>query len=565
MRLYATWDTASNTPTWIRTADTGYADKVALKSVPGATEWLSYPPDPRTLGQLIQLCGKDRVDARLYAWYKWRISQDATLAEVAKLDDVASVADEVAWGHDLYRYQRVGALWLAIARRAILGDEVGLGKTIQSLTAARLLGSRTVLIITLNIAKRSVWEKHCREWLGVSPVVVEGDKPTRMRLLEQRGDVVIINHEMLRPKAGFPGIFDRTWDLVIVDEAHKLQGRSARVVNGQVKGSQQSAGADMLKSDAMFLLTGTPIWSDAESIWHLLKMLRPKQFSSYWRFVETFFDTVLTPWNREVVGVKPSMRDEFTTTLAPMMLRRTKRAMLPQLPDKIVQAIEYTPSATTRRAYDLIKRKRHLSTPTHDKYYQNAASAMADMRQLLNMPSAYGITDTAKDAALLELIDSVDGKVVVFTWHVAYADHVRTICAARGWKPGVITGSTSPRDRDANLTMFRDDPACKVMVGNIAAMGTAINDLVVASVAVFAEGAYVPALNEQAEGRLHRMGQKCDVMIYRLQAGSTVESAIWEVADERAGLADELLSFQAVARKVFGDNDNDEHDTTEQN
>jgi SNF2 family DNA or RNA helicase len=173
---------------------------------------------------------------------------------------------------------------------------------------------------------------------------------------------------------------------------------------------------------------------------------------------------------------------------------------------------------------------------------------MADARRVLNAPQLLNLAgDSPKDHVIDDLLDSVladDRKAIVFTWHVDYArylaEHLRKhygdhITLVHGGLP----------DNETNLDDFRTNGEMHVLVATIGAVGTGI-DLVEATAAIFAEGAYVPTLNIQAEDRLHRIGQKTDVVIYRVMAKKTVESAVWEVSDAREELSDEVLAFQAI-------------------
>lgn len=541
---------------------TNAREKRYATALPGATatkdsDCTSLPPEPNTIDALQRHYGSQLfVEANLFQWLVLHRERAKFSIALQQQRDTDVLDTLIPWHAALYPYQRVGASWLYAIKRGILGDEVGLGKTLQALTAVRLLRAKRVLIVTLNSVKRSVWEHHCRTWLDQDVAICTGTHAQRQAVLDQHPDWVIINHEMLRPTSakrnqkgtpttlGYRGLVDRQWDAVIVDEAHKLQGRGTK--------SAQGRGAEMLHTDALFLLTGTPVWSDPESLWHLLRLLQPQRFSSYWRWIEEYFDTRETPWNREIVGVKPERWDDLQAIVAPVLLKRKKEDVGLQLPDKVRQTITWEPTPTQLRYYRTLKRERKMLAPRHVRYYDSAAATITDLRLLLGMPSFFSIPgDSPKDRVINELIETVPGKVIIFTWHVGYANYLAEHLRGQ-YDVALATGATAATNA-VTFQTFRDDPNVKVLVGTIGAMGTATNDLLAANVAIFAEGSYVPTLNEQAEGRLHRIGQKTDVTIYRLQAAGTVEQAIWQQADERADLTNELLAFDELVKRVLED------------
>lgn len=523
------------------------ADRRLALGIFGATQsvrepsQITYPLEPLVVDDLRTLLG-NRLSVQEMA-QGWRESyQQQAKIRVKLSGQVDSLLPEISWVSRMYPYQRVGARWLEYTQRGILGDDPGLGKTLQALTAAA--GQKRVLIITLNGVKQH-WARHAREWLGREVAVCEGSRDQRQAVLNKRPDWVIVNHEMLRASAGraYRGILEREWDTVIVDEAHKFQGRK----------SAQSRGASKLQSKRLYLLTGTPIWNHPDSLWQVLNLLEPLRFTSYWRFVDEYCDVDQTNWGIEILGFKPATLERLRSVVAPYLLRRRKEDVLKDLPAKRRQVIEYDLSDNQKRAYREIRKKLRLTTEQGDvlKVYDSAISALSQLRLLCDAPGLVGLPDktSPKDEALDELLQTLmDGerKVILFTWHKTYANYLAT--QYRGFGTEVVTGDT--RNREEILQTFRTDPATHILVATIGAAGTGI-DLIEATAAIFAEGSHVPTLNAQAEDRLHRIGQKTDVMIYRMAARGTVEEAIWQVSDDRQAQNDDLLSMRAVIQRVL--------------
>lgn len=506
--------------------------------VDGSHRAVFYPPDPVVVQRLTALLHKLDMSPDTYVWYTNYQSQSRHATAIA---DKADSYSPLPWADRLYPYQRVGAEWLNFVDRGILGDDPGLGKTVQALTAVH--GNKDTLIVTMPTVMNH-WQRHIEDWLGQDVAVAQGGKGARQRLIAKDPHWLIVNHAMLRTGA-YPTLATRRWDSVIIDEAHLLQG----------KASQQSKGADALKSDGMFLLTGTPIWNKPDSLWHLLHLLYPQRFKSYWRFVGEYCLIEYDVFGTHVMGVNPERAGELQEILVPLLLRRTKKQVLPSLPDKIYETLTYELTGKQRQAYRTMKAKLRLVNESGVtlKTYDNSASVISDLRLLCDAPSLVDIGgESPKDDVIDDLLASLlanGRKVVIFTWHKTYAYYL----AGRLNKLGtvVVTGDTEKRDYAIQKWRQGSDP---ILVATIASVGTGI-DLVEATAAVFAEGYWTNVLNTQAEDRLHRIGQHDSPLIYRLQAANTVEDAIWQQADATGIETNELLALQGVIRRVLAQGD----------
>lgn len=516
--------------------------------LPGATETkdpqlITFPAEPRLLPWLQRSFGDAiNVDSGVQDWLERQTRRDLQAGWIRTQKKLPPIS--VPWGKRLYEYQTVGAQWLQFTGFGILADEVGLGKTIESITACWDL--RNVLIVTLNTLKPQ-WRDQIKLWTGKDAYVAVGARSDREAVLEHEFGWFIINHEMLRlGKHAFPALRSRTWDAVIIDEAHKLQGRD----------SLQSRGAERLKTDRLYMLTGTPIWSRSDSLWHLLSMLDPYRFTSYWNFIAEFYDTTTPPWGgTQILGVKDGKLEELQRVVEPYILRRKKSDVAIQLPAKIRQRWTWYPTPEQLKLYRKIRKELVLPTTQGERRYPHAGAAMSDARLLLDAPELVDVFSPSPKTKLLQdllastLGENQDQKAIIFTWHVKYARYLEDRLGAT-YPCVCVTGEDGEAEREAKITKFRKYPEVPLMIATISSLGTGL-DLVEANVAIFAEGSYVPVENSQAEGRLHRIGQKTDVTIYRLQAAKTVEQIVWDVSDEREELADELLAFHAVIDRAM--------------
>ncbi len=541
-RLYVTVETARD---YRRASSITGATPRAQRGNSGS---LTFPLDPLVIVDLRAEFGTEnvRLSAHCAAWMAGLLQNSREVVILSRQDNVRT---DAPWDDVLFPYQRTGSEWLRRVRRGILGDEMGLGKTIQALTAAR--GARRLLIVTVPIAKRVVWEREIRTWdtEWEDCTYVADLRTLRVQVVRAAAKAdrcaLIVNHEMLRDRKHYADLWTTQWDCIIIDEAHKLQGRASH--------SQQSRGAELLQSDRLYLLTGTPVWNRPESVWHLLHLIDPKRWSSYWRFVDEYCAVEITPWARKIIGINPATVERLQSVLSTVVLQRKKREVLPQLPEKTVVEWEYDLTPAQRKAYKLLKKEFRIVTQdgVTVETESSISKTFADLRRLCNAPTLIGLDHASpKDDIVSGLVEQTLGEgkqIVVFTWHKDYAAHLHRML--REYKPILITGEMENRERDDQIRRFQQGYT-RTLIATIATMGVAIN-LTAANVAIFAEGSYVPTMNAQAEDRLHRIGQRDNVLIYRLSARNSVESALWSLVADRSDTADEMLSFRAVVERLL--------------
>jgi len=506
---------------------------------------VTFPPEPLVVYDLHAWFPEAQwnFSPALTAWMTAFETRVETLARIGKGFDVTEgMISVLPVDAKLRLYQTVGAVWLNTVSRGLLGDEMGVGKTVQALLAAEEK-SQHVLISCPSYVKDH-WAKHIRYWTHQSATIADGERPQRNAALAVNAKYVLINHEMLRP-GQYPQLAARTWDVFIIDEAHRVHNRTAL----------QSKGAKAIKAKRLFLLTGTPIWNKPDNLWHLLHLLDPLRFSSYWRFVEQFCLLNRTMYGIDIAGPNPQELERLQWTLIPYFLRRTKDEVLPDLPPKIYETITYSLSAAQRALYRDVKKRLELELASGEiKSYNALVAAMSDLRQICDHPSLVGANgDSGKDVAMKDLLDDVlasEEKVVIFCWHRKYVAHLKTLIRERyKLASAIVTGDTKPEARTELVRDFREGHV-RVLIGTIASMGTGI-DLYESATAIFAEMDWTPAMNVQAEDRLHRIGQKRSPTIYHIIGKQTIEEHILSVTQEKADIADQTLAINAVLEKII--------------
>ena len=400
-------------------------------------------------------------------------------------------------------YQQRGAEFLAGKRGAILGDEMGLGKTGQAISAMRLAGVTRALVICPASLKLN-WRDEFRMWAPGLQVGLADAKNW------PEADVVVVNYDVLGKQK--TRIFEKPWPLLILDEAHYIKNPSAA----------RSKMVFRTPTARRWFLTGTPMLNRPRELWALLRLADPKEWPSYKDFVFRYCDP---RWVRKENGAREfsidgsSNEEELAARLAPYMLRRLKMDVLPELPEKTRQSILIPPGSRTIR--DAIKMERELAQK------QGAGAKilgdMAKIRQEIGK---------AKIPAALEHIEMIleqEPKLLVFAHHRSVVARLAGELEKAGYGVVTVTGDTPKTKRHEFVKAFQSDPRTRVFIGNIQAAGVGLT-LTAARVALFVEQDWGPKIMEQAEDRIHRIGQDKTVLIQYLCFDGSLDAVMANVA-----------------------------------
>lgn len=396
----------------------------------------------------------------------------------------------------LYPFQQQGVEWLINHFRALLADEMGLGKTVQVVELTnRCPGIQKVLIVCPASLKIN-WGREFSAWgrRGLSLEVVCGTTPK-----PSNADVIIINYDILNSQVGWlKGV---KWDLVVADEAHML--KNTETLRGEAFFS------NLLRANRLLFLTGSPIMNRPAEIWSLLYAIDPKLPGSYAEFTERYCGGHHED-GRGWVAMGAQNLGELNQKLGPVMLRRLKKNVLKDLPAKTREVIQLgDTSPSTRNWKEKLANIRDEGDITVD--LAEALSAQRREDGLAKLPFVVSHVSMLLEAGQ---------KVILFAWHrdvvLALRERLSPNCP-------IITGWVSAKEKQEAHDRFQRDPECRLIIGNIQAMGVGWT-LTASSLVVFAELDWVPFSLIQGEDRAHRIGQKDNVHVQYLVAGGTIDS-----------------------------------------
>jgi len=476
----------------------------------------------------------------------WKARSDA-LRNLSTLTP-APLAPELA---SLLRpYQQIGVAWLWHLHRlglgGILADEMGLGKTIQAISLLTTLNSQhstlNSALPSLVVCPASLVENWRRETARFAPhlrvFIHHGNQRLTDAAHSSAHDVVITSYGTLaRDRDRFA---DFTFAALIADEAQHIKNR--RTQNAQALRS--------LNTKSRFLLTGTPVENSLDDLRALFDLLMP----GYLEKIPS--------------GTKGDERGWFDERLraktAPYILRRTKKVVATELPDKIEQVLYCEPTSTQTRLYTEWQQKseQELDALAADGASENSMR-MATLTQLLRLrqiccdPRLVAPASSADHSSKLEtfrelLAESIDDghRLLVFSQFTSLLGLLRAELDEQGLPYCYLDGSTPQKQRQGEVDRYNNSPDIPVFLISLKAGGTGLN-LTGADTVVHFDPWWNPAVEAQATDRAHRIGQKKVVTSYKLICTGTVEEKVLHMQEtKRALLADVFEASDASNAKL---------------
>jgi len=481
----------------------------------------------------------------------------------------------------LYPFQRVGAAFLVTAKRALLADEMGTGKTVQAIAAMQVAGF-PALVVCPNSMKLT-WEQELGVWApSVQAHVVKGGAATRRKqfaaaeaaIAEGQPVAVIVNWEQLKEHSRIGGwgdikLSDKEkepkelnaieWRTVVADEAHR--GKEPR--------SKQTRALWAVAAGAEFVwaLTGTPVANTPEDLWSIMHLVAPHEFPSKTAWIDRYG---LTEWNyfggMDVVGLKSETKEELFRYLDARFIRRTKEQVLPQLPPKTYQRRWVSMAPKQAKAYKQLKDRMLAEL---ESGVLVASDPLVKATRLLQFASAYGelvegppdpetgeptenlvlTAPSCKVDAMLEVAEEMGGRpCVVFAESRQLIELAALALAKAGYTVGQVTGAVPAEERQANVVRFQAGQL-QFLLLTLGAGGEGLT-LTAADTAVFLQGTPSLIKRKQAEDRLHRIGQEAEaVTIIDLIAEGTVELGVYETVTVKEGRLEEVVRDQDNLRR----------------
>ena len=424
-------------------------------------------------------------------------------ASLSSDDVVQKMQDELAEvfpeGYGLYPFQYVGVQFAQLAGgRCLIGDDMGIGKTIQAIAHIGLNQDKLPALIVVPASVKYNWLKECETWLpDMTTVVLEGRKgglPERA-FNPYMADIVVCNYDIMSYRKD--ELIDYGFNIVVCDESHYLKNSKAKRTQATLSVAQES--------ESVICLSGTAITNRPNEFFTTLNLLRPNEFPSFFNYGLSYCDGHETRFGWDFSGA--SNTDELHSRTRDFCIRRLKSEVLTELPDKVRTIHDIQPSKAD------VKRYKDLHRTWMDEYEMYANSTGLPQGFVLNMLTALrhecGLIKVPSTVQYIKDYNEITGKpLVVFAHH---QDVLKGIWMGlsndkdKKWKIAGISGDMPSHKRQQNVEAFQQGKV-EVMLCSTMAAKEGIT-LTAADTVVFVEREWVPGWEEQAEDRVNRIGQ----------------------------------------------------------
>jgi len=441
-------------------------------------------------------------------------------------------------------YQKHGVYWLSFLARngfgGILADEMGLGKTLQALAFLQGLQGGVSLIVCPSSLIQN-WAREAAKFTpGLRVLTLEGsDRHVRMGGLAEV-DLAITSYPLLRRDAErYAGIEFRA---IILDEAQHIK-------NPETQNAQAAAG---LRARHRMVLTGTPLENSVRDLWSIMNFAMPGYLGSREDFKERYEQPIMQ-------GAESGpVKSRLAKRIRPFLLRRTKREVYKELPEKIEQVVYCELTKHQAEVYGKLlgESRRQISELSgikdQNKGRMLMLTALLRLRQACCDLRLLGMNELTQGqaSAKLELLDellreAIDGghRVLIFSQFVSMLQLQKTALEAGDIPYCYLDGQT--KNRMQVVDRFQDDPSIPVFLISLKAGGVGLN-LTGADTVVHFDPWWNPAVEAQATDRAHRIGQEKVVTAYKLITRGTVEEKILKLQQSKRGLMEAIESEEPV-------------------
>jgi SNF2 family DNA or RNA helicase len=419
---------------------------------------------------------------------------------------------------------------------ACLADEMGLGKTVQAIA---VLLHRAHIGAALVVSPVSVMPNWVSEVNRFAPslhikTLYNVDRAATLNSLEP-GDLLITSYGLLLSEE--QAITSKHWATVILDEAHAIKNFNTKT----------SKAAMSLQADFRVILTGTPIQNHLGEMWNLFQFINPGLLGSLAHFTEVF----IRPDDEK-------SRKRLKKLITPFILRRTKTAVLEELPPKTEIIRKITLSDEEVAFYEMLRRQALESLESDDSSqgakHLKVLAEITRLRQACCNPALVypEITiESTKLSTFLEIAAELKEnrhRALVFSQFVTHLSIVRKALDKAGYTYCYLDGSTPVTKRTSEVRNFQNVQSDFFLI-SLKAGGLGLN-LTAADYVIHLDPWWNPAIEDQASDRAHRIGQNRPVTVYRLVAEQTIEEKIIQLHNTKRDLADSLLEGSDQSAKM---------------
>jgi len=443
-------------------------------------------------------------------------------------------------------YQKIGYKWLKTLDNykfgGILADDMGLGKTVQMLSI--IAGyveeneERRASIVICPSSLTLNWQNEAEKFTNkLKTLVIRGTASERKKQISRANeyDIIITSYDLLKRDIEVYTEYKYNFRFAIADEAQYLKNSN----------TQNAKAVKEILADTRYALTGTPIENSLAELWSIFDYIMPGYLFRYKKF-KAEYETPIVKDNDQNAMKKLKMLIE------PFVLRRTKKQVLTELPEKTITVLNNQMKEEQEKIYlnYLVQAKQEVAETINargfDKSHMQVLAALTRLRQICCHPSLF-IKDYKEGSSKLEqcieiIKDATEAghKILLFSGYTSMFELIEDELKQKGITYFKLTGSTKIDERIRMVDEFNADKDVKVFLISLKAGGTGLN-LTGADMVIHYDPWWNASAENQATDRAYRIGQKNNVQVYKLITKNSIEEKIYELQQKKSQLIDNML------------------------
>ena len=449
---------------------------------------------------------------------------------------------------NLREYQKIGVQWLQMldfyGLGGILADDMGLGKTVQILCVIcsylekHKENSKPIMVVCPSSLCLN-WQNEIEKFTtGVTSQFIHGSLEARKKQIEniKNYNIVITSYELLKRDIDEYKKSETQFKFIIADEAQYIKNNN----------TQNAKAIKNINAETRYALTGTPIENSLSELWSIFDFIMPGYLFGYRKFKEMYE----TPIVRDA--------DEYATNklkklIEPFVLRRIKKEVLTELPDKMITILNSQMTDEQQDIYlsYLARAKKDVMEEIKENGIEKSQikilALLTRLRQICCHPSLFIENYKGESGKLNQCIEIIKDaiqsghKILLFSGYTAMFDIIEKELKKEKIEYLKLTGQTKVSDRVNLVDEFNNSPDKKLFLISLKAGGTGLN-LVGADMVIHYDPWWNLSAENQATDRTYRIGQKRNVQVYKLITKNSIEEKIYELQKRKESLIDSMIS-----------------------
>ncbi len=453
---------------------------------------------------------------------------------------------------DLYTYQKEDYKKQLNGKSWFNFSEMGTGKTPTTLAIVEASGAKCPLILCPN-SIRLEWVRQIEDWVGEGLSVTSNwDKlqPIVYSFVKNNVKYRILNYEVLRKKEHREVLELIPWDFIVMDEIHKTRNPKTKLVKGLWEFLPK------ISPECKIIgLSGSPLMNHPADLYVPLSIIHPEKYKrdlQSWRYFMYQYcfwaDGQFGPY---VYGTRnmEKLREETK----PFVIRRTKKEVLPFLPEKYYRRVLLEMQPDQKKLYKDMEEQLAILLDTGEPLYStNVLTTLTRLRQINLDPTIVGATSSsAKTDFIIDTLESIgDEKVVIFSCFEKYIELLEHYLIHLNIPYVTVTGLVKVEERAERVKRFQNDPSIKVFLGTVQTAGEGIT-LTAASTVIICDRWWNQPVVDQSVDRLHRIGQHNAVQVILPIVKDSVDELLDQILDRKDKYTQDYYGESAVKRMVL--------------